>query len=402
MAELIASPPQNRLLRGLEHALILICMLGFVATFMGIVSLLMNGNHAPGRDIIAFWTAGKQIAAHANPYDADQVLRIERAAGFSATAQALIMRNPPTALPLVLPLSPFGLEGASRLWSVLLIAAFALSVHLVWAAYGRPANKIHLAGYTFAPALTCIMGGQTGVFALLGLALFLRFYRERSFIAGMGLWLCALKPHLFLPFGVVVLVWVVVSRRYQVIAGAALALAASSALAMGLDPGVWTQYREMMHTPNIQAEFIPCLSYGLRMLHPQTAWLQYIPAAGGCVWAIWFYLSRRTTWNWIEDGALLMLVSLVVSPYAWITDHSILIPALLAGAYRTTSRMLLCTLALASLLIEIAQFTGKSMHYAPFMLVPPFWLVWYLFAIWSARPSPSQNNSAPHTALASA
>jgi hypothetical protein len=93
-----------------------------------------------------------------------------------------------------------------------------------------------------------------------------------------------------------------------------------------------------------------------------------------------------------------MIVSLVVSPYAWITDHTILLPALLAGVYRTRSRILLCTLALANLLIEIAQFSGKSMHYAPFMLVPPFWLAWYLLAVRTGRAH--QDSSAPDAAIA--
>ncbi|HEY5056852.1 MAG TPA: glycosyltransferase 87 family protein, partial [Acidobacteriaceae bacterium] len=329
--ETTAMPPQLR--KVIEFGVVAICVVGTSLLLLGIIVLLITGNHPGGRDVISFWAAGRQVVAHADPYDAASILRLERTAGFPALAQSLIMRNPPSALALVLPLAAFQPRGASLLWSLLLLASLGLSVYLIWVMRGRPANQVHLLGYCFGPALICIMGGQSALFALLGLVLFLRLHRQHSFLAGMALWLCALKPHLFLPFGVVVLLWIAQRRKYGVLAGAALALAASSALATWLDPAVWAQYIHMMHTPNLQAEFVPSLGYGLRRaLHPTAVWLQYVPAMIGCCWAVYFFRSRRDRWDWMEDGALLMLVSLLVSPYAWVTDHAILIPALLAGA----------------------------------------------------------------------
>jgi hypothetical protein len=82
-------------------------------------------------------------------------------------------------------------------------------------------------GYSFAPALVCLIVGQTSLFALLGLVLFLRLHRTRPFLAGVSLWLCALKPHLFLAFGVVLLAWIIVSRCYRILLGAASAMAAA-------------------------------------------------------------------------------------------------------------------------------------------------------------------------------
>ena len=145
------------------------------------------------------------IVHHANPYDGSAVLQIERSVGFSAQSQVLLMRNPPSALCLVIPLGFFGLRAGALLWSLLLLAAMVLSVHMLWRLQGRPCNKLHYLAYSFAPALLCILGGQTAIFALLGLVLFLRFHQGRPFVAGLSLWLCALKPHLFLPFVMVLL-----------------------------------------------------------------------------------------------------------------------------------------------------------------------------------------------------
>jgi hypothetical protein len=377
----------------LEPAVVCVCTLVFAIFALGLSVLILTGNNPRGRDIVSFWAAGRQIVQHANPYDSVSILQIERSVGFSQQSQVLLMRNPPSALCLVVPLGLFGLRTAALLWSLLLLAAMALSIHMLWAMLGRPRNKLHYLGYSFAPALLCILGGQTALFALLGLTLFLRFHSVRPFVAGLSLWLCALKPHLFLPFATVLLLWIVLSRSYRILAGAILAITASSMAAWLLDPAVWIQYAQMMRSSGIEREFIPCLSVALRFaIHPQTMALQYIPALAACLWAIPFYWRRRTRWDWMQDGALLMLVSILASPYAWITDQALLVPALLVGVYRATTRAQLGLLALASAVIEIAQLLGANLHSAPYLWTTPFWLAWFLYVSAKARDQASQRS----------
>jgi hypothetical protein len=375
----------------LEPTVVFTCALVFAIFALGLGVLLLTGNNPHGRDVVSFWVAGRQIVAHANPYDSASILKIERSVGFSAQSQVLIMRNPPSALCLVIPLGLFGLRAGALLWSLLLLAAMVLSVHMLWRMHGRPRNKLHLLGYSFAPALLCILGGQTALFALLGLSLFLRFHHSRPFVAGLSLWLCALKPHLFLPFAAVLLVWVVLRPAYRLLAGAVLALAASSLVAWLLDPSVWAQYTQMMRSSGIEDEFIPCLSVALRFaIRPQTMTLQYLPALVGCLWAIAFFWKRRQRWDWMQDGALLMLVSIFASPYAWITDQAVLIPALLVGVYRATTRAQLGLLALASAVIEIAQLLGANLHSALYLWTTPFWLAWFLYVSAKSRDQSSR------------
>ena len=377
----------------LEPTVVFTCALVFAVFALGLCVLILSGNNPVGRDVVSFWAAGRQIVQHANPYDSASILKIERSAGFSDQSQILLMRNPPSALCLVVPLGLFGLRAGALIWSLLLLAAFVLSVHLLWAMLGRPRNKLHYLGYSFAPALLCILGGQTALFALLGLTLFLRFHQSRPFVAGLSLWLCALKPHLFLPFATVLLLWIVLSRSYRILAGAVLAIAASSLAAWLLDPAVWTQYARMMRTSGIEREFIPCLSVALRFaIHPQTIALQYLPALAACLWAIYFFWKRRQQWNWMQDGALLMLVSILASPYAWITDQALLIPALLVGVYRATTRAQLGVLALASATIEIAQLLGANLHSALYLWTTPFWLAWFLYVSAKAHTQASQRS----------
>lgn len=164
-------------------------------------------SHPPaGRDFLAYWAAGHQLAHRASPYDAQTILAFEQSTGTS-NGSAVVMRNPPTGFLLVLPLGLLPWREANLLWTAMLLAALAISITLVWKILEKPTDIVLVLGYTFAPALLCLYSGQSSLFLLLGVALFLRLHSTRPFLAGISLWLCLLKPHIFMPFGIVVLTW---------------------------------------------------------------------------------------------------------------------------------------------------------------------------------------------------
>jgi hypothetical protein len=362
-----------------EVVVVLVCTVAFAAFVLAICMLVLSGNHPGARDFISFWAAGHQLLHHQNPYDPAAVLAIEQGFEFPGWAQVLIMRNPPWALCLVLPLGLTGLKAGTLLWTCFQVGALALAGHLLWVMEGRCKDKLHLLMYAFAPALGCVLSGQTGLFALLGLVLFLRLQLRQMFLAGLALWFCALKPHLFLPFGVVLAIWTVRTRSYKLFAGLLVAVGASSLVATYLDPGVWRQYQAMMTSSGISGEYIACFAVAFRFaIHRDWVWLQYVPAAVGSIWAIGYYWRRRESWDWRTDGALLMLVSLLVSPYAWVSDQSLAMPAILIGVYRANARWPLFGLALASAVLELQELAGVSLHSPWVLWTSPFWLGWYL------------------------
>jgi hypothetical protein len=223
------------------------------------------------------------------------------------------------------------------------------------------------------------------IFLLLGLVLFLRLHRSYPFLAGVALWLCLLKPHLFLPFGMVLLVWAIVTRSYKLLLGTAISLGISSGTALALDPLVWVHYRQMMSTLStvrLQQEMIPCVSIVLRwIISRQSMWIQYLPSVFGCIWAIAYFRKHYEDWDWMEHGSLLMLVSVLLAPYSWLMDQAVLIPALLHAAYVSRSRSLLAILALASAVIEAGALRGLPvLHSAAYLWTAPGWLAWYLYA----------------------
>ena len=365
-----------------EFLVLAVCIVTFAFTAMGVFASLFGNSAAGSRDFVEYWAAGQQLVHHANPYDRDAILKLERSAGFPSGIAAQMVPNPPSALLLMLPLGGLGPMAGELLWELLLLASLVASVRMVWIMQGHPKNLLHLLGYSFAPALSCLLAGQVSLFILLGLVFFLRWHRSHPFLAGASLWLCLLKPHLFLPFGVVLLAWIIFTRNYKIVAGTAFALSISTAIAMNLDPRVWTQYAQMMSAARIDRVLMPCVGSLLRFyVPPHTLWLQCLPAGLGCLWAVAYFLKRRDSWNWVEDGSLLMLVSVFVAPYTWFMDQAVLIPALLYGAYCTRSRSLIAILALMSAVIEIEILRGLPLLHSVFYLwTAPAFLVWYVLA----------------------
>jgi hypothetical protein len=364
-----------------EFLVVAVCICTFAFTAMGIFASMLGDGAAGTRDYVEYWAASRQLVHHADPYDAVAILRLEDSAGYPEGLPAQLMPNPPSALLLVLPLGLMSPTAAEWLWILLLLASFAVSVQMLRSMLAPDGGRVHLIAYAFAPALSCLLAGQVGIFLLLGLVLFLRWHRSRPMLAGAALWFCLLKPHLFLVFGLVLLIWIVFTRNYRILTGAAIALAVSGVVASVLDPGVWDQYRQMMGTARVDRTPLPCLGVFLRQqVYPHTFWIQCLPAAIGCAWAVVYFWKRRRVWNWIEDGSILMLVSVLVAPYSWFMDQAVLIPAVLAGAYAARSRTLIAVLALMSAGIEIAAARGVILASPFYLWTAPGWLLWFLIA----------------------
>ena len=373
-----------------EFLVVAISTLAFVLT-CGAVCFQLLTNANVERDFVGYWAAGQLAVHHQNPYDAKATLDIEAAQGRQITSKAMVMRNPPTALLLVLPLGFMSLSLSALLWTAVQTLCIIASVRMIWSLHGSPRGHRNLLGYSFGPAVVCLIPGQTSLFVLLGLVLFLRFHQSRPLWAGASLWLCALKPHLLLPFAVALLVWIIARKKYSILIGLASSLAVSAIVASAVSPNVWTNYHNMMTTSGIDVELLPCLSTLLRVL-ANHYWAQYLPAAAGCIWALYYIRKHIADWDWLHHGSLLILVSLLVAPYEWFTDTAIALPALLAAVYVCRSRTLPATLALASAAIEIQVLQGFSFHSKMYIWAAPAWLAWYLLATNSAeKPTVAQS-----------
>ena len=373
------------------------CAVAVIFTTLFLSVMPFNRDIVARRDFITYWAAGQQLAHHQDPYDPDAVNRLERNAGFKGGA-SYYMRNVPWALPLALPLGYFGSVPAALPWSLVMLGLLIASVRILWQSIGPAGSHLDWLGYCSPPALFCVILGQTSIFLVFGLVLFLRLHKTRPFAAGAALWFCTLKPHLFLPFGLVLLVWIVVSRSYRILTGAIAALVAGGLLTACIDPAAFAQYAHYMRNSGITHEFTANLGDVLRdSIDPAAQWLAFIPAVLGCIWALAYFWPRRHTWDWLENGSLLMLVSLFVAPFGWIFDQALAIPAVLYAVSRNPSRTLLAVLALIYILIEIEIVSPFGLHSAAYLWTAPAWLAWYVFACPPSREDGPSRLAASHS-----
>ena len=377
-------------LRALGGALLLsACALLAVATVVCFLLVHVSRQMGGNRDFVVYWATGRQLVEQRNPYDQSALTLVEQAAGLPHRYHVGYMRNPPWSLPLAWPLGLVSLRSAAIGASLILLAAFTASVHLLLMMYGCRDRIVRSLAFTFAPALICLIWGQTSLLVLLGLVLFFRLNSTHPFSAGASLWLCLLKPHLLLPFAVVLLVWIVVTRRYATLAGIGLTFLASVLVTFRLDSEAWTQYKQMLSYSGVTTDPIPAVSVLLRMhTAPAVMALQFAPAAVACIWAVAYFWPRRHFWDWPRDGSPILLASLLAAPYAYLNDHVVVLPALLLAAGRMSSRSLLGWLAGISALLEAAFFANwwsPAPFYWATLLVGPVWVILY----WSARRASS-------------
>ena len=347
-----------------------------------VYSLTLSDKDAARRDFISYWAAGQLLAHGQNPYDLQAVRRLETAAGRDPDAPVLTMRIPPLALFLAIPLGWVSPKIGLILWLFALQITAALSIWLLWRLHGKPRSPFHLLGFIFPPVLVCNMAGQFGVFLLLGVVLFLWFHRTRPMAAGAALLFCATKPHLFLPFGMAVLIWLLSRRKFGIFAGFALATLASCALSSIFDPHLWPQYSYMIPHGGALNEVVPTLSAALRLALPShPLWSQYVLELLGAAWGAWYFWRHRTAWNWMDHGLLLLLVGSACTPFGWFTDESLLLPAVLAGACAAEKAHRpiwpLAAIAGAALLEVIL---GAEIVSWAYVWTPLAWLAWYLLS----------------------
>jgi hypothetical protein len=332
------------------------------------------------RDFIQYWAIGHQLVHHANPYDVPALIQLERNAGLG-DAEPRISLSPPAVLWPMLPLGLFSPRVGSAAWSLLLLGCLSIAIWLLWRLNGRPDSLFHLFGYTYTPALTCLMSGQLSIFLLLSVVLFLTWSRSRPFWAGVALLPCALKPHLFLVFAVALVIWIVYNRMFRVLLGFLVALLASCIAILPLDMHVWAQYFYMMQHNRILEVFIPTYGEVLRFaLNRRLVGLQFIPAIAGGVWALWYFWTRRNRWDWMDQGLIVLFITDVCAPYGYFTDECIVFPFVLAALYRAMasgrSWVPLTLINFATLIEAYAQVNIISPWY---LWTPLAWLVWYLY-----------------------
>jgi hypothetical protein len=346
------------------------------------------------RDSIAYWASARLLITHQNPYDPATVFALERTAGYTE-GRPLVLRTPPWSLFMVLPLGQLSPFLAWAAWLAILVACLVVGLRLTRKLYDLGFNQqtiFPLIAYTFAPVAACLVSGQMGLVLMLGIILFLFFEQEHPFFAGAALILPFAKPHLLSLFWFVFAIWVVAKRKTLLALGFISAFTAATLIALFFDYHVFANYREMLQVAAIQKEFIPAFSGVLRLLFfRRFFWLQFVPLGIGIVWTVRYAIRNWPAWDWRVHGPALLVVSVLTTPYEWLSDETVLIPSILQavalvysvrGKLKPASKVMLSFFALLNvLLLLILRFK------IPFSTGIYFWssLVWFGFYFYTQK-----------------
>jgi len=351
------------------------------------------------RDSIAYWAAGTRLIHHQNPYDHASVLGLERQHGY-LEERPLVLRTPPWSLFMVVGLGFLTPFWAWVIWIAALFGCLVIGLRLTRQLYRSgevPQNMLTVVAYTFAPVPACLVSGQMGLVLMIGVILFLWLHSERPFLAGVVLILPFAKPHLLISFWLVLLIWIVAKHCHKIALGFATAFSVATLLAVVFDPGVFGHYRDMLQQAAIGREFIPALSGVLRLLFfRRFFWAQFVPMALGVIWSLWYLRRKWATWEWRQHGPALLIVSVLTTPYEWLTDETALLPAILQALVliyasrqwlKASTKVILLVFALLdSLLLLILRFKipfSTGIYFWSSLL----WAGWYFYAARLSRES---------------
>jgi hypothetical protein len=296
--------------------------------------------HWPLYDYSAFWAAGRLNALGQDPYDPVLLETYQRQADPNGDG-VLVMWPAPWALTALAPFALLEPQASHFLWILFLFAVLVFAVDWGWREQGGDSDERWVAwllAFTFLPTYLVLVAGQFGPLILLGFVGFGSAVRRgRDLEAGAWLVLAAIKPQLTFLFWIALILWVVQSRRWRVLAGAGLALTAALALPLLQNPLLPSYYwQALSQRTTTHSHNSPLLATAVRLLFaPEMFALQFVFVIPGFVWLAWYWRRHRYAWNWPEHLPALLFASFLTAPYgAWPFDLVVLLIPLLGSAVR--------------------------------------------------------------------
>ncbi len=360
----------------------LLFVAGLVTATVGVA--WWTGAAVPFRnDFAAYWPVGQLLWQGQNPYDPVAIEALQVSVG-DALGGDSVVRYAPWALSLLLPASLLPYEAAWYGWIVLQVLLVGIASVQLWRMLGGAGAWLPLLiGFAFPPGLFVALGGQIdGLLLLLVVAFLGAVMAGRDVAAGICLGLMTIKPHLFLPLGLISLLWVIREHRWRLPAAALVTILAASGVVLLLRPEIFSDYAELLRTPGTSWQRPVALGTGISLLMGGRApWLQWLPALilGPAILFAWTQRGDEFAWN--RDLGLLLALGLIAAPYLLVHDLVLLLPALLSAALcvsRWQSRICKLTATLVFGLVCIAIWIGQvTQHHmltnvwiAPLMLIP--------------------------------
>lgn len=296
-------------------------------------------------DFLTYWGAGRLFVTGGNPYDGAELLAVQKAAG-RPHDYPTSMWYPPWAYSLV---GPFGLldaRTAQLVWVVAQFVLIVLATGWAWRLCGGDRDQTWIAWMLAALAPMTwgnAYSGQASGWGMFGLVGFLAAaMRGKPHLAALAA-LCSLKPHLFVPFWILLVLDATWRRsgRARLAWGVAAGLTAL-VVPILIYPNIWTLYRDALAHPStdghipLSAWQPPLIGYWIRVwIDPAAFWIQFVPTVLLAIVTPIYWWNRRNTWDWRAEFPRVLFAGMLAAPYgAWDYDLVVLLIPMMAAAVR--------------------------------------------------------------------
>ena len=305
------------------------------------------------------------------------MLSIEKEQGYSSS-KPIMMWLPPTALILLKPFLIFNFKVSTLFFLAFNIIALITSGYLLQLTFDTESSskkikfKTILASIIFLPAWDCINFGQVSIYLLLFLSLFIFFLKKENYtLAAITLIPLSLKPHLFIIFGLALLLWLYKNKEWKFFLTALTSLCfliTASYLQNSHSLLNWLEAisKGGVHGAVTTQEWMPAtIGTWLRIfLGQDQTYLMWIPTSIGMLYITLLDLKK--------DLLKIICISLTCTPYGWYYDQSIFLTLQIYLIYnnKTTFVFLIQIFYLLFKLAPLLNIELAQHHFAIFLI---FW-----------------------------
>ena len=348
----------------------------------------------PPDDFLQYWAAGRLNATGGNPYDADALLELQRGAGRPSDRPAVMMWNPPWVLTLAMPFGLLPPRTAQLIWLLSQLAILVFAADRFWVRFGGDSRHrpwIFGGAVAFFPVMYLAFAGQSSGWLLLGLVGL--FATNRGF--ALLLPFLAVKPHLFVPIWIVLVLEGCRGQRARVALGIGVAAGiVATVIPTAVNPDVWRQYFDAMNRPMDAAHSplsgwkSPLIGWWVRdAIAPEAFWIQTVPTLLLAIAVPLYWWKRRVNWDWSVESPRLVLAGLIASPYgAWPYDQIVLLLPAIAGISSVLKHGSRGQLAFAFVSLGIVNAIALTIREGEyFVWVPPVVALWYAWTATANR-----------------
>jgi len=284
-------------------------------------------------DFLAYWSSSHLLATGSNPYDTTALRTLQHSIRPPRPGRGAIIQawNPPWLLLILLPLGLLPFDLAASVWVFFNTVLIGAAIIISWEMLTDPSKRrgvfvVLLAGLSFGATLQTIIIGQIVGLVLVGLVLGVKGLQSGWHgWAGVVLLLTTIKPHLTYLVLLLIVVWSLRHRRWQVLGGMMAAGLAAGIILWIIFPGwIFAYFRTLLSLPYTVLDMSTLGSFAEALFG-----FSGLKFAGLLLLPVALPLVRvQARWGWLTATNMALLISVPLAPYGFSFDQIVLLPAI--------------------------------------------------------------------------